>query len=410
MFETRTVLDVDLPSVKQAVGGGSYAKGSQQSWRDAVRDIGWEPDTAVLCGTVCGEGDPPYEVEAAFVPDSWPARFAGSRCGCMAGGACRHVVALICAVVHASTIDLAAAVPPARRTGSWDNPPPRRRSAAAVPPAVQLAIEVEVRLDSGPCHAPRLVARVVERIPGGEWIHGQLTFGTVGTAGHRDGYPAPQVGLLGELCALYLAEGRDLEGGAERLVDLSAIESDRLWDLLKQARELNLALVEAKTGEEIPAHQEGRFHLDIVAPRPAGGYRMTPTVLVGQERVQPVAFIGGKQAHGVVCRSLAQAGDQPGDRRLRLVRLERPVPAGQLQEHALDGRPQEIRAGEEFAFRTRHYPWLRDHADVISSDDSFHPPVISAPTLVLFLHSGSDGELDLRWGWDYEIDGQRLSS
>jgi superfamily II DNA or RNA helicase len=409
MFESWTVLDVDLSSVKQAVGGGSYTKGSQRSWRYAVRDISWEPDTAVLRGTVCGEGGPRYRVEATFVPDTWPARFVGSRCGCAAGGACRHVVALICAAVPASTIDLAPAVPVPRLAGSCDSPPPRRRAAAAVRPAVLLAIEVE--LDSGPRQAPRLVSRVVERIPGGEWRHGALTFGTVGTAGRRDGYPAPQVALLRELSALYQDGGRGLGGGPERRVDLSAIDSDRLWDLLDEAAELNLPLVYAKTGEELLAYQEGRFHLDIVVPRPASGYRMTPAVLtVDQETVQPVAFIGGQQAHGAVCRGLAQAADQPRDWRLRLVRLARPVPAGQLQEHALDGRPREIRAGEEFAFRTRQYPWLRRRADIISSDRSFDPPVISAPKLVLFLYPGSGGELDLRWGWDYEIDGERLPS
>ena len=216
--------------------------------------------------------------------------------------------------------------------------------------------------------------------------------------------------MLCQLCALYQAGGQNL-CGLERRLDLSAVDDDRLWELLDEAAKLNLPLVHAETGEELLANQEGRFHLDIVVRGPAGGYRMTPVVLTAdQEPVLPVAFIGGQQAHGAVCRSLAQATDPPGNCRLRLVRLARPVPAGLLQEQALDGRPLEIRAGGEFAFRTRQYPWLRQHADVISSDRSFVPPVISAPKLALRLYLGSAGEFELQWGWDYEADGQRLWS
>jgi superfamily II DNA or RNA helicase len=383
-------------------------RGSQPSWRQAVQDINWNPVTAVLGGKVHGANGTRYAPTATFVSGTRPARFADGSCACVAGGACQHVVALICAALAASAIDLAAAVPAPRPAGSWDRPPSRRGSAVDARPAVLLAIEVKVAIPKR--HPPRLVSRLVERVPGGDWVHDNLTWGSLETAGRRDNYPAPQVELLRKLCALYQAGGQNL-CGLERRLDLSAVDDDRLWELLDEAARLNLPLVHAETGEELLASQEGRFHLDIVVAGPAGGYRMTPVVLTAdQEPVLPVAFIGGQQAHGAVCRSLAQATDPPGNSRLRLVRLARPVPAGLLQEQALAGRPQEIRAGGEFAFRTRQYPWLRQHADVVSSDRSFVPPVISAPKLLLRLYPGSAGELKLRWGWDYEVDGQPLWS
>ena len=410
MFENRIAIEVDLSTVRRAVGGGSYTKGSQRSWRRAVHDISWHPATAVLRGTVRGESGLPYRAEANFVSGTWPARFADSRCACEARGACRHVVALICAAIPVSAIDLVAAVPAPRPVDPWDRLPLRRAPAADAPPAVLLAIEV--KLASHPRNAPRLVSRLVERVPGGDWVHGDLTWGSLDTVGRRDNYPVPQVELLRELYALYRAGGRDLGGGLQRRVDLSAVDSDRLWDLLDETAKLNLPLVHAETGEELLASREGRFHLNIVVCRPGGGYRMTPMVLTTDlEPVLPVAFIGGQQAHGAVCRSLGlAASDQPGNGRLRLVRLARPVPAGTLQEQALDGRPQEIQAGEEFAFRIQQLPWLRQHTDVISSDGSFVPPVISVPKLVLCLYPRSTGEFELRWGWDYEVDGQPLRS
>jgi len=404
-------LQVDLPSLRRAVGGGSHAKGRQLSCQQAVHDISWDPVKAVLQGTVDEEDGPRYRATVKFEPGTCPARYADSRCSCRAGGACRHVVALIYAKAppSAPTIDPAVAVPAPRPADFLDRLRTRQGLLADAPSKVLLGIEVT--LARRPRHAPRLVARVAERVPGDDWRHGDLTFGSIETVGRGEKYPAPQVALLRELCALCLAGGRELEGRVERRVDLSAVDSDRLWDLFDEAAKLNLPLVYEETGEELLASQEGRFHLDIVVRRPGGGYQMTPVVLtVDQQPVLPVAFIGGKQAHGAVCRSLAQAADQPGTWRLRLVRLSRPVPAGSLQEQALDGRPQEIRASETFAFRTQQYPWLRQRADIISSDDSFVGPIIAAPKLVLLLHPGSAGEFDLWWGWDYEIDGERLRS
>ncbi len=408
MFAIRTAFEVDLNTVRRAVSPGSYTMGSQGRLRRVGQDISWDPATAVLRGMVHGENGARYRAAAEFVPGSRPARFADSWCTCAAGGGCRHVVALICAASPASTIDPAAAVPAPRPESSWDRPPSRQGPAADARPAVLLAIEVKLAVRLG--HTPRLVSRLMERVPGSDWIHGDLTWRSLETVGRRDNYPAPQVELLRELCALDQARGRDLSS-LERRIDLSAVvDADRLWELLDEATKLNLPLVYAETGEELLANREGRFHLDVVR-RPAGGYRMTPVVLTAdQEPVLPVAFIGGQQAHGAVCRSVAQATDAPGNWRLRLVRLARPVPAGQLQEQALDGRPLEIRANEEFAFRIRQYPWLRQHADVISSDGSFVPPVFSAPKLVLWLYPRSAGEFGLRWGWEYEVDGQPLRS
>jgi hypothetical protein len=411
VFEIRAVLDVDFPSLRRAVGGGSYAKGSQPGAGQAVHDVSWDRAKAVLRGTVSGERGARYRTAAKFESGTWPARYEDSWCTCQARAACRHVVALICSEATApeSAIDLTTAVPAPRPACSLDGTRSRRDPVADAPPRVLLGIEVAV--ESRPRQAPRLVARLAERGPCGDWRHGDLTFGTLETVGRGGKYPAPQVELARELCALYLAGGRELDDEVKRRVDLSAIDSDRLWDLLDEAAKLNLPLVYAETGEELLTSQEGRFHLDIVVRRPGGGYRMTPVVLtVDREPVLPVAFIGGQQANGAVCRGLAQAADQPGSWRLTLVRLARPVPAGSLQEQALDGKPREIRASEKLAFRTQQYPWLRQRADIISSDHSFVPPVISAPKLVLFLYPGSAGELDLRWGWDYEIDGERLRS
>lgn len=88
VFETRSVFEVDLSTVRRAVGGGCYAKGSQPSWRRAVHDISWDPPTAVLSGRVHVENGTRYAPTATFVSGTWPARFADGSCPCVAKGAC----------------------------------------------------------------------------------------------------------------------------------------------------------------------------------------------------------------------------------------------------------------------------------------------------------------------------------
>ncbi|HJZ02280.1 MAG TPA: hypothetical protein VJ305_16275, partial [Streptosporangiaceae bacterium] len=221
MFENWSEFEVDLSSVRRAVGGGCFVRGSQSSWRQAVYDIDWDPIAAVLCGTVHGKNGTRYAPEAEFVSGARPALFARGRCACVAGGACQHVVALICAALAASGIDLAAAVPAPRPAGSCDRPPSRRGPAADARPTVLVAIEVKLAIPR--THSPRLVSRLVERVPGGDWVHGNLTWGSLETAGRRDTYLAPQVELLRELCALYQAGGQNI-CGRERLLDLSAVD------------------------------------------------------------------------------------------------------------------------------------------------------------------------------------------
>jgi hypothetical protein len=85
VFENWSEFEVDLSSVRRAVGGGCFVRGSQSSWRQAVYDIDWDPIAAVLCGTVHGKNGTRYAPEAEFVSGARPALFARGRCACVAG-------------------------------------------------------------------------------------------------------------------------------------------------------------------------------------------------------------------------------------------------------------------------------------------------------------------------------------
>ena len=132
----------------------------------------------------------------------------------------------------------------------------------------------------------------------------------------------------------------------------------------------------------------------------------------GAVPVVPVRFIG-TQGHGVVYLDGSQAQQQaqrsadPADWRFRLARLRRDVPAP-LQEMALAGQRLVIPADGLARFREWFYPRLRQMAAVISSDDSFTPPAISDPTLVLCASYGGEHDVQVDWEWAYQVGDAQL--
>jgi SNF2 family DNA or RNA helicase len=85
-----------------------------------------------------------------------------------------------------------------------------------------------------------------------------------------------------------------------------------------------------------------------------------------------------------------------------LVRLTRPA-APQLRQMLLDGQCIAIPAGELLHFGEQVSPELRSIATVVSSDGSFTPPEISAPTLVLRAEYGDGHAVDVGWEWAYTV-------
>ncbi len=84
------------------------------------------------------------------------------------------------------------------------------------------------------------------------------------------------------------------------------------------------------------------------------------------------------------------------------MRLSRPAPA-QLQRMILDGEHLPIPAGEVQRFADELCPALRGVATVVSSDGSFTPPEISAPSLVLRASYGPNHAVNVGWEWAYQV-------
>jgi superfamily II DNA or RNA helicase len=304
---------------------------------------------------------------------------------------------------------LAPAGPDARAYGVV----PPRPAAASTP----LAIELCLALGPGPGHRDaqtRITARLVQPGKKAGWVGGDLSWGKLDSLQFYGHYPAAQVRLLRELYAMYRLRGGYQAWypgyGDERYIDLTTFESRQLWPMLDEAQAIGLPLIQAGQASPVEPYRRAELCLDVTRGR-GGGLVIIPELSVDGQIAEaaPLAFIGS-EGHGLVYADLDDTERaKPAGWPLRLARLSRPVPE-RLQQMTLKHAPLTVPADAVAAFRKEYYPRLRHAATLISSDDSFTPPQISGPTLLLRAAYGAGHDLDLVWEWAYQIGDARVTA
>ena len=412
--------DIDPDVLEDIIGTDSYDAALAYVRRRAVGRQVWADAHNALFGIVLdSHGD--YYTPAIWFSPGPPLEVLRVHCGCAARHGCEHAAALLLSAVEGGAEAAAGrpTVPPqVRRTPAWDasleawlpSGPEARRQ-----PETTLAIELTL-VPERPGAEPttsrmRLVARLVQPGKHGSWIGSSLNWAKLDSYGYHPTHSAAQLQLLRELLGLYRARAdRSFyysSYSGERSIELSAVDSSRLWPLLDEAEKAGLQLVYGRKLGALERYREAELCLDVTRPEAGGPLAVTPAIRVdapgGEEIVVPLRFIG-TGGHGVVYldRDEAQRGEDPAGWRFRLARLRRGVPA-RLQEMTLGGQRLEVPADGQARFRDEFYPRLQQTATVISSDGSFTPPAISDPTLVLRASYGDDHEVLLDWEWAYQV-------
>jgi superfamily II DNA or RNA helicase len=413
-------LELDLSTLRQAIGAGSYVRGAEYARQQAVLQTTWDAADTALRGLVRGQGGNVYQTAAFFsLAGGRRAEFETGECSCPVEFNCKHVVALVLSVLEPGSPTSARPErpPPERPQPDWSQPldsllghgSPVGRGTT--PLAVEVALADGLRQPRWDGQAAartplRLIARLVRPGKNGGWVAGDLNWGKLDEPGWFRDHSEQQVLLLRELYVLYQASaGRGgtygYRYGDDRSIEFFAIGSRQLWPLLDEAATAGLQLVYPGKRGGLAGYEEASFCLDVTRGE-AGGLRIAPVIEAGDgEPAVPVAFIGD-DGHGAVCVDRAQAAGEPGSWRFRLARLARAVPPP-LQRMALGGEPMAVPAAGETRFRDWYYPRLRQAATLISSDGSFTPPAISGPDLVLKACYGSGHELELSWEWAYQV-------
>ena len=411
--------DVELAEVEAAVGSSSFKRGRGYARGNRVAAIEWDANAERLTGSVIGQGAL-YDTAAFFTAESGGAlAFDEGECSCPVGYNCKHVAAIVIAAIDSRGAGRPGQVQRPRREvsaaepRSWERPLRALIDAPAAHAAGNaLAIELALHAPAIPGRgAPRLLARLMRPGARGGWINGSLTWsGLDSWHVQNGGYRRDHLALVEELHAVHRARERRTSYyygyGADKTLDLSACDSPQLWSLLDEAARLGLTLVHARPGlGEVRRYGRGELFIDVTR-EDDHGWLVTAGIRVDgddTDGLEPVLFLG-PSGHGIVFaeRAEATAGDDPRNRRLRLVRLAKST-APQLQRMILDGERLEIPASEFHRFADELCPALRTVAPVMSSDGSFTPPEISAPTLVLRASYGADHAVEVGWEWAYQV-------
>jgi superfamily II DNA or RNA helicase len=404
---TAELRDFELSEVEAAVGPRSFDRGRAYARRGRVVEVGWDRDAATLTGSVVGQGAL-YDAVASFTGAGDGAlEFADGECTCPVGYNCKHVAAIVIAATNGGAKErrsLPTHVAPRAQAPAWE----QSLRALIEAPATQavgnpLAIELALHAGGLAGGAPRLMARLMRPGARGGWVNGSLTWSGLEYV-HSGGHRPDQLSLVRELYALQRARDRRpyYDGyGADKTLDLSDC-SAQLWALLDEAARIALPLVHARKGlGEVPRYRRGEVVIDVT--RSGEGSLVRALLRVDGDHVgglAPVLFLGA-DGHGLVCADVSGGPDLSGWRVL-LVRLARPVAPG-LQRMVLDGRPLAIPAAELQRFADEICPSLRSLATVVSSDGSFTPPVVSAPSLTLRARYDERHTVELGWEWVYQV-------
>ncbi|HYZ07255.1 MAG TPA: DEAD/DEAH box helicase [Pseudonocardiaceae bacterium] len=416
---------VDPAGIERAVGNGSYVKGAQYAQQRRVVHMEWDDAETALQGTVRGSGGRLYTSVVYFsTRNGSDLEFEFGECSCPVGFGCKHAVALALTAAGAASPRTGASPP--RPAEAWERSlgslfERGRDGVEGHPGGVALGIELTLSGAPGsvsvPGAGPKLLARLVQPGKTG-WVGGGLSWSMLGSLRHYGDYRASHVRLLHELYALYQARVNPVSYYSyrtDKTIDLATF-GRQLWPLLDEAASIGVQTVHARKGlGAVERYGHAELCLDVTGGQRAGSLAVTPVLRLegtgldgtgvdgtGMAAV-PIGFLGA-EGHGVVHVPAAEApgGVDPGGRRFRLARLARPVPPP-LQRMALEGQRLEIPAGEQARFRDEYYPRLRHLAVVVSSDQSFTPPAISDPTLVLHASYGTGHDLGVSWEWAYEV-------
>src|ERR671914_549161 len=402
----------ELSEVEAAVGPRSFERGRAYARGGRVVEVEWSPDGANLTGSVVGQGAV-YATQAFFAAGPTGAlEFEDGECTCPVGYNCKHVAAVVVAAAsgpaqgrrpRSPSAVAAPAAPPA-----WEQPLRALIEAPAVqaagdPLAIELSLQASGLAGGG---APRLMARLMRPGARGGWVNGSLRWSGLEYA-YSGAHRPDHLALVRELHAAQRA--RQDRGshyywhyGADKTLDLSNC-GPQLWSLLDEAARLELPLVHAGKGMgELPPHRRGEIAIDVT--RPDGAHAQMHALLRidgdDSDGFEPVLFLG-TDGHGIVCADTS-AGPGPSRWRLLLVRLARPA-ASALQRMVLHGEPLAIPASDLGRFAAEISPALQRVAAVVSSDGSFEPPEVSAPSLVLRVRYGERHAVELRWEWAYRV-------
>ena len=413
-------------SLRQFVGSATFTRGLAYARQGAVRRVRWTKDGACAFGEVQGGAPSPYGV-TVIVRRSPSDRIVGidAVCTCPVEINCKHAVALLLAdgvqpAVSPGTSapgprSSTAPKPPSTRTAKvpgWETPLQTLMSGGgsdtAEPGAgwsrlTEIGLQFELVLDppkttSSPWSSGIRVRPVV-RSHSGNWVRTDISWSNLEYLSFRRsirGQSAAHLGLLTEFLALArMASRRSAYSSSAETVWLQSINSRRLWDLLIEARDLQLPLLmSGRQGRPVDL-RVGPASLTLDATRAGSGLELRPRVAIDDGDVPlPSSLLIGTPAHGI---AWWDGPVDPTGATAHLVLAPLATPVDEALRRFLASTPLRVPSTEEKRFLRDFYPSLRRRIDVRSSDGSVDLPAPPPAGILLTVTYRRGLRLELTW-------------
>ncbi|WP_405430285.1 DEAD/DEAH box helicase [Micromonospora sp. NBC_00617] len=392
------------------VGPRVFLRARQVLEDGELLDVRWDPAAGQGHGRL-GSGAGLVAATVRLAADGTVEAFDGT-CTCGQDG-CVHPAALVLSA-------LATATPrkprPARSTPSWERAVTALVRDVALPPA---AVESEppglglqfdvVSVGSGDAADFQVDLRPV--LPGRTgWVRSGISWSTLGYAYFgRSGQTERHRRLLVEIARLASTDPYHYYDGQRRALALHEFPSRRIWDLLAEADETGLPLVQA--GKRAGPVVLGRpARLSVQVGRVDGELVLAPTLSAGGAPI-PVSrvLLVGEPAHGVA--GVGELGGGPdarsGGPALWLAPLAGALQPGMVR--ALAGPAIRIPAAEEAQFFDRFYPELLRQVEVFAADPAVQLPTVGPASLTATVSPESEHRLRVSWEWHRVVGGRRHS-
>lgn len=381
-----------MDQLRRAFDDGSIQRGRAYAERGHVLDVqvGSGGAMTIVMGEVEGTARRPYVAQVVLDRSG---HIVSSRCSCPVGYECKHSVAVLFAASEGEGSQAAKHSTWARDLSEVLTGLEQRSQGqhALVPLALEIGYKPAMsRWAQAPYTLP---VRPLRRGKRDNWVKtGASWYDVQGSMRYaRDLDPAQVEALVGLSLVL-------MRGYASQDPNLLA-HGPMIWPLLRQARDVGVALVPGSGLNEIRVVDES---LEVIADLMATGPDLALRIGLMHEGVWWPNATGelatiGDPAHGV---ALLGVGDGRGGRTLVLAPLREPLVAP-VRARLPESEPVLVPSAERAQFESEYLPRLRRQLRTGSSDGSVDLPEIAPPRLACRVQWSPRPVVTTSWVWSY---------
>lgn len=409
----KLIITAEEAALHRLVGTETFLRGREHVHRGDVVDVQWHPQSRRAFGQVGGDGRSHSAIATVAEAPDGAVMSVRSTCTCSSGPGCPHAVALL----------LAAMPKAAEQADPVEQPVPWERCLAPLvgggsPERGSEPAEVGLQFEllTGPPPATPKAARagvpspfrigLRPVLPGrsGAWVRTGISWSNLSYARYsRSPSHARHLRLLAEILHLASGASTGYHGYHQHSLFLESIPSRRIWDLLAEARELGLPLVQAGNRATPVTLHAGPARLSLAVGRARSGLDLEPRIAVdGTQVVLAASLLLGEPAHGIAWwQTPDEPEPQPKHRVLRLAPLAGVIDSD-LKGLVARGTIR-IPERDEDRFLADYYPALRQRVSVVPADDSVDLPQARPPELALAVDHLDGHRVALAWEWAYAV-------